>query len=138
MKIRFALVSASAIGLAAMTLVGAKALVTEATDVADHKALMASVATYKPMTGFEHIVGNVRFVGYFRSEGDRCAVTLLQTLADAEPPATPPERANLVIEADGRAELAAGPDSALAIACVDDASEIKVAPQYAHMRAASN
>lgn len=140
MNARFAcaFVSASAIGLAAMAHAGAKAPVTAATKAADHRAMMATVATYKPMAGFNHVVGNVRFFGSFLSEGDRCDVTVFQTLADGGPLATRPERANLVIEADGRAELAAGPDSALAIACVDDASLIKIAPQYAPARAASN
>ena len=31
----------------------------------NHDAYQASVSTYKPMAGFNHVVGPTRFVGYF-------------------------------------------------------------------------
>ncbi len=36
----------------------------------DRAAYLASVATYKPMAGFNHVVGNKRFVGYFVAAPD--------------------------------------------------------------------
>jgi hypothetical protein len=48
----------------------------------DHAAYLASVATYKPMAGFSHVVGNKRFVGYFLAVPDLCRVTVFEAIAD--------------------------------------------------------
>jgi hypothetical protein len=101
-----------------------------------HADLMQTVATYKPMAGFIHVVDGTRFVGYFLAGPDRCDVTLFTAGADDETLATPPRRLVLQIAAGGRSELEAGADSALAIACTADADAIKIAPQVGHLRAA--
>jgi len=38
----------------------------------NHDAYLASVSTYKPMAGFNHVVGSTRFVGYFLLAQDAC------------------------------------------------------------------
>ena len=53
------------------------------------RGLMRRVATYKPMAGFNHVVGGERFVGYFLAGPDRCDVTVFQARADDEALATP-------------------------------------------------
>jgi hypothetical protein len=103
---------------------------------APHAEPMNSVATYKPMAAFNHVVGGVRFVGYFLAGPDRCDVTLFQARADDEALATPAQRLVLEIAAGGRSELEAGPNSALAIACTADADALKIAPQVGHIRSA--
>jgi hypothetical protein len=95
----------------------------------DHAAYLASVATYKPMAGFNHVVGNKRFVGYFLAAPDLCRVTVFQAMADDEALVVPPRRLAIDIKAADRAELDAGEGAALAIACTADADAIKIAPQ---------
>jgi hypothetical protein len=94
-----------------------------------HAAYLASVSTYKPMAGFNHVVGPTRFVGYFLQAPGSCRVTVFKAGADDEALISPPERVEIDIAAAGRSELAAGDGSALAIACTADADAIKIAPQ---------
>jgi hypothetical protein len=94
-----------------------------------HWSYLASVSTYKPLAGFNHVVGPTRFVGYFLASPDHCRVTVFQAAANDEALLTPPTRAEISIGAGGRAELDAGDGSALAIACTVDADAIKIAPQ---------
>jgi hypothetical protein len=95
-----------------------------------HAAYLASVSTYKPMAGFNHVVGPTRFVGYFLQAPGLCRVTVFKAAADDETLVSPPERVKIDIVAAGRSELAAGDGSALAIACTADADAIKIAPQH--------
>lgn len=95
----------------------------------DHPSLTNCVSTYRPTAGFNKVIGNSRFVGYFLTGPDRCDVTVSVTRADDEALSTPPRRMLLQIAAGGRSELDAGPNSALAIACTVDADAIKLAPQ---------
>jgi hypothetical protein len=103
----------------------------------NHSAYLASVATYKPMAGFNHVVGQTRFVGYFLPDRNVCRVTLFEAAADDETLAVPPRRIAVDIEAGGRAEFPAGDGSALAIACTADADVIKIAPQRRQLSASS-
>jgi hypothetical protein len=95
----------------------------------NHWAYLASVATYKPMAGFIHVVGPTRFVGYFVPAPDLCRVTVITAAADDEELLAPPRRIEIDIAAADRAEIPAGDGSALAIACTADADMIKIAPQ---------
>jgi hypothetical protein len=95
-----------------------------------HVAYLASVSTYKPMAGFNHVVGPTRFAGYLLQRPGLCEVTVLTAAADDEALVSPPERMKIDIAAAGRSELPAGDGSALAIACTADADAIKIAPQY--------
>ena len=103
----------------------------------DHWGYLASVATYKPMAGFNHVVGPTRFVGYFPPAPDRCLLTVFQAAANDEALAAAPRRAEIDIVAGGRSELDAGDGSALAITCTVDADAIKIAPQQRPMSAIS-
>ncbi len=94
-----------------------------------HARYLASVATYKPMAGFNHVVGATRFVGYFLPSLDACQVTVFEAAANDESLATLPRRIDLVVRAGERSEFDAGGGSALAIACTADADAIKIAPQ---------
>jgi hypothetical protein len=94
-----------------------------------HAAYLASVSIYKPMGGFNYVVGPTRFVGYFLQVPGLCRVTVFKAGADDEALISPPERVEIDIAAAGRSELAAGDGSALAIACTADADAIKIAPQ---------
>jgi hypothetical protein len=94
-----------------------------------HSAYLGTVATYKPMDGFNHVVGATRFVGYFLQSPDACQVTVFEAAANDEALATPPRRIEITVSAAGRSEFDAGDGSALAIACTADADAIKVAPQ---------
>jgi hypothetical protein len=95
----------------------------------NHRAYLASVSTYRPMAGFNHVVGPTRFAGYFLSGLDSCRVTVLTAAAHDEALVTPPRRIEFDLAAGGRTELPAGDGWALAIACTADADLIKVAPQ---------
>jgi hypothetical protein len=97
-----------------------------------HVAYLASVSTYRPMAGFNHVVGTTRFVRYFLQAPDLCRVTVFKAAADDEALVSPPERVKIDVSAGGRGELATGDGSALAIACAADADAIKIAPQYHH------
>jgi hypothetical protein len=94
-----------------------------------HWDYLQSVSTYKPMAGFNHVVGPTRFVGYFLSGPDRCRVTVFTAAADDDALVQPPRRIEFDLAAGGRIEISAGDGSALAIACTADADAIKVAPQ---------
>ena len=94
-----------------------------------HSRYLASVATYKPMAGFSHVVGATLFVGYFLPSPDACKVTVFEAAAYDESLATPPRRIDIVVRAGDRSEFDAGDGSALAIACTADADAIKIAPQ---------
>jgi hypothetical protein len=94
-----------------------------------HWAYLQSVSTYKPTAGFNHIVGPIRFVGYFVSAPDGCRVTVFTAGADDEALVQPPRRIEFDLPAGSRNEIPAGEGSALAIACTADADAIKVAPQ---------
>ncbi len=96
----------------------------------NHEDYLASVASYKPMAGFNHVVGPTRFVGYFLRVPGMCRVTVFKATADDEALIVPPERVEIDIAAAGRTELAVGDGSALAVACTADADLIKIAPQY--------
>jgi hypothetical protein len=96
---------------------------------ATHSEYLASVATYRPMAGFNHVVGTTRFVGYFLQSPGACKVTVFEAAAYDEALVTPPRRVDIVIPAGGRSEFDAGDGSALAIACTADADAIKIAPQ---------
>ena len=96
---------------------------------ANHRAYLASVSTYRPMAGFNHVVGPTRFVGYFLPGLDSCRVTVLTAAADDEALVTPPRRIAFDLAAGGRTELPSRRRIALAIACTADADLIKVAPQ---------
>jgi hypothetical protein len=95
----------------------------------DHATYLASVATYKPMAGFNHVVGQKRFVGYFLGAPDLCRVTVFEATADDEALVVRPRRLDIDIKAADRAEIDAGEGATLAIACTADADAIKIAPQ---------
>jgi hypothetical protein len=94
-----------------------------------HFDYMKQVATYKPMAAFNHVVGDVRFVGYFLAGPQRCDVSVFVAPAKDAPLPDPPRRMILQIAAGGRSELGVGPGAALAIACTADADAIKIASQ---------
>jgi hypothetical protein len=100
----------------------------------DHAAYLAFVATYKPMAGFNHVVGNKRFVGYFLAAPDLCRVTVFEAIADDVALIVPPNRFEIDIKSADRVELDAGEGAALAIACTADADAIKIAPQLSGVR----
>lgn len=106
----------------------ALALVSTAS-AADHSGLMRQVQSVNPMAGFNVVVADMRFVGYFLKGPDRCDVTIFEAKADDEALNVLPRRMVLQIAAGGRSELDAGPDSALAVACSADADALKLAPQ---------
>ena len=92
----------------------------------NHAALMAKVATYQPVQGFNHIVANTRFVGYFLQKPEGCAVTVMTARADDEALETPPVRTEILIRAADRAEFPVGETEALAMACTVDGDQLKV------------
>ncbi len=119
-----------------LTVAAAFALALASTASAtDHAQLMRQVRSFKPMAGFNVVIGGARFVGYFTPGPGRCDVTVFQAAADDEALSVAPRRMVLQIAAGGRNELDAGPDAALAIACTGDADALKLAPQ-ARLRAA--
>ena len=122
----------SKIILATSALLGA----VSAAAAGSHADAMKQVATYKPMAGFNHVVGDMRFVGYFLQGPDRCDVTVFEARAEDDRLTVPPRRLVLQIAAADRSELEAGPDSALAIACTVDADAIKIAPQTSRTHSA--
>ena len=115
---RFALVFAAA-ALVPMT---AAALGEEH---ATHAHFSASVATYKPLQGFSHLVGSRHFVGYFVSANNGCAVTVIDATA-GDDRLIETRRQKLAIPAAGGAEVKADHGMALAIGCSADAAEISV------------
>ena len=113
---------AVAVSVGALFVAGA----ATAGDRGGHDVYFASVATYQPMQGFNHIVGDKRFVGYFLAGKEACSVTVMVAMADDEALKTAPQRLQLSIPVADRAEIAAGAGRALAIACTVDADRIKV------------
>ena len=97
-----------------------------AQDGVPHSAYTASVATYKPIQGFSHVVGSRHFVGYFVMANDGCAVTVINATAGDDRLIESPRRRKIAIPAGGRAEVQAGYDRALGIGCTADADAIKV------------
>jgi hypothetical protein len=97
-----------------------------AQDGAPHSAYTASVATYKPIQGFSHVVGSRRFVGYFVMANDGCALTVINAIAGDDRLIESPRRREVAILAGGRTEVQAGRGSALGIGCTADAGAIKV------------
>ena len=93
-----------------------------------HSAYIASVATYKPIQAFSHVVGSRRFVGYFVTAKDACSVTVINAAADDDRLIETPQRQTIVIPAADRTEVKADHGKALGIACTADADAIKVAP----------
>lgn len=119
------------IAIGALAALVAMAGAVTASEAVSHADRLASVSTYKPMQGFNHIVGEKRFVGYFMPARETCSVTVMMAIADDERLATPPQRIQIEIPAAGRSEIAAGNGDALGIACTVDADAIKVAPLQA-------
>ena len=93
-----------------------------------HAGYVASVATYKPIQAFSHVVGSRHFVGYFVTAKDACAVTVINAAADDDRLIETPQRQTIVIPAADRTEVKADHGKALGIACTADADAIKVAP----------
>ncbi len=93
-----------------------------------HSAYVASVATYKPIQAFSHVVGTRHFVGYFVTAPEACAVTVINAAADDDRLIETPQRQTIVIPAADRTEVKADQGKALGIACTADADAIKVAP----------
>jgi hypothetical protein len=111
-----------AIALAAAALLPFAALAEQKPTHGDH---LASVATYRPIQAFNHVVGGRRFAGYFVEANHGCAVTVIGAAADDESLAIAPQRRSFDVPAGGRIEIAAGDGQALSIGCTSDANEIK-------------
>jgi len=93
-----------------------------------HAGYVASVATYKPIQGFSHIVGSRHFVGYFVAVKDGCAVTVINAAVDDDRLIETPQRQTIALSAGGRTEIKADHGKALGIGCTADADAIKVVP----------
>ncbi len=93
-----------------------------------HAGYVASVATYKPIQGFNYNVGSRQFVGYFVAAKDGCAVTVINAAADDDRLIETPQRQTITIAAGDRTEVRADHGKALGIACTADADAIKVVP----------
>ena len=91
-----------------------------------HSDYTASVATYKAIQGFSHVVGSRHFVGYFVMAKDGCAVTVINATAVDGRLTESPRRQTIAIPAGGRTEVQAGDGGALGIGCTEDADAIKV------------
>ena len=81
------------------------------------------------MAGFNHVVSQKRFVGYFLAAPDLCGVTVFEAIANDEALVVLPRRLDIDTKAADRAELDAGEGPALSIACTTDADAIKIAAQ---------
>ncbi len=93
-----------AIAIAAAALIP---FAVSAQDGAPHSAYIASVATYKPIQGFSHVVGSRHFAGYFVMADDECAVTVINTTAGDDRLIESPRRRKIAIPAGGRTEVQA-------------------------------
>ena len=91
-----------------------------------HSDYAASVATYKPIQGFSHVVGSRHFVGYFIKAQESCAVTVINATAGDDRLIETPRRQKIAIPAGGRTEVKADHGRALGIGCTADADAIKV------------
>ncbi len=114
---RFAFVAAAA------AFIPLASLAQEATT---HSNYAASVATYKPIQGFSHIVGSRHFVGYFTTAQWGCAVTVINATVGDDRLLETPRRQKIAIPAGGRAEFQADEGKALGVGCTADADAIKV------------
>ena len=103
-----------------------------------HSAYVASVATYKPIQAFSHVVGSRHFVGYFVTAKDACSVTVINAAADDDRLTETPQRQTIVIPAADRTEVKADHGKALGIACTADADAIKVVPLEPQSRAVAS
>jgi hypothetical protein len=125
---RFALVAAAA----AFFPVGSSAQVNS------HAGYVASVAPYKPIQAFSHIVGSRHFVGYFVAVKDACAVTVITAAADDDRLIETPQRQTIEIPAADRTEVKADQGKALGTGCTADADAIKVVPLEPQSRAVAS
>jgi hypothetical protein len=91
-----------------------------------HSAYTASLATYKPIQGFSHVVGSRHFVGYFVMANNGCALTVINATVGDDRLIESPRPRKIVIPAGGRTEVQAGHGRALGIGCTADADAIKV------------
>ncbi len=96
----------------------------------NHGSYLKSVAIHAPLEGFDHVVGDTRFVGYFQALPGRCHVTVFKAGAEDETLLVTPIKLDLMIAAGDRAELKVSHGEALAIACTVDADAIAIAPQH--------
>jgi hypothetical protein len=112
-----------AIAIAAAALIPLAASAQDATPHADYTA---SVATYKPIQGFSHVVGSRHFVGYFVMAKDACAVTVINATVGDDRLIESPRRQKIAIPAGGRIEVESDHGKALGIGCTADADAIKV------------
>ena len=97
-----------------------------AKDGVPHSTYTASVATYKPVRGFSHVVGSRHFVGYFVRANDGCALTVINAAVGDDRLIEAPRPRKIVIPAGGRTEVQADHGRALGIGCTADADAIKV------------
>ena len=97
-----------------------------AQDGVPHSAYTASVATYKPIQGFSHVVGSRHFVGYFVMANNGCALTVVNATVGDDRLIESPRGRKIVIPAGGRTEVQADHGSALGIGCTADADAIKI------------
>ena len=101
-------------------------LAASAKDAIVHSVYTASVATYKPIQGFSHVVGSKHFVGYFVMAKDGCAVTVINTTVGDDRLIESPRSQKIAIPAGGRIEVQSDHGRALGIGCTADADAIKV------------
>jgi hypothetical protein len=101
-------------------------LAASAKDAILHSEYTASVATYKPIQGFSHVVGSRHFVGYFVLAKDGCAVTVIKATVGDDRLIESPRRQKIAIPAGGRIEVQSEHGRALGIGCTADADAIKV------------
>ena len=101
-------------------------LAASAKDVILHSEYTASVATYKPIQGFSHVVGSTHFVGYFVMAKDGCAVTVINATVGDDRLIESPRSQKIAIPAGGRIEVQSDHGRALGIGCTADADAIKV------------
>jgi len=91
-----------------------------------HAEYLASIATYKPLQGFSHTVGERHFVGFFVVAEGRCRVTVIDATAGDDPNFEAPRRRKFELRAGGSAEIKADHGKALGVGCTADANEITV------------
>jgi hypothetical protein len=97
-----------------------------AKDGIPHSIYAASVATYKPIQGFSHVVGSRHFVGYFVMANNVCALTVFNVTVGDDRLIEAPRPRKIVIPAGGRTEVQADHGRALGVGCTADADAIKV------------
>ncbi len=91
-----------------------------------HSEYTATVATYKPIQGFSHVVGARHFVGYFVMAKDGYAVTVINATVGDDRLIESPRHQKIAIPAGGRIEVESDHGKALGIGCTADADAIKV------------